>query len=292
MSVDTRFTTFLNNIKPTDIQLEDARTKYDGVCKKLHDYYYSYEYTGSTKLLIGSYGKHTNIRPPRDVDILFIMPYEEFDRYDSYEGNGQSQLLQDIKKILQEKYSTTDSIRGDGQVIVIPFESGHKVELLLAWLLENGKYYIPNTHEGGSWKIVDPKAEIKQIQDFDKRSNGNIRNLVRMLKVWQRACNVPIKSLVIELRVVNFLKKYKYFDKSTIYYDWIVRDFLKELLKYVSGNCKMPGINEKIYYGDEWESKAKSAYIRAKKACEYEKDEDEYNATVEWKKIFGGDFQF
>ena len=54
----------------------------------------------------------------------------------------------------------------------------------------------------------------------------------------------------------------------------------------------MPGLEEVIYYGDEWKSKAESAYIRDEKACKYEKDKDEYNATIEWKKIFGDDFQF
>lgn len=292
MSVDKRFNTFLKNITLTQNQLEDAKTKYDGVCKKLHDYYYSNTpYTGSTKLLIGSYGKNTNIRPPRDVDVMFIMPYEKFEQYNSHEGNAQSQLLQDIRSILLEKYPDVN-IRGDGQVVVLPFEGGHNIELVPAWLLNNGKYYIPDTHEGGTWKTVDPKDEIKNIQDSDDRSNGNTRNLIRMIKAWQLECNVPIKSLAIELRAVNFLNNYQYYDKSAVYYDWMIRDYFAELLKHVNNTCKMPGLDEKIDYGDEWKSKAESALSRAIKACEYESKKDEYNATLEWKKIFGDDFNF
>src|SRR3990167_10886515 len=107
MSVASRFDQFLENIKLTSDQLEDAKTKYDGVCKKLHDHYYTRTYSGSTKLLIGSYGKRTNIRPARDVDVIFILPSSEYKQSTS-SYNYQSYLLQKIKGILEEKYPDTD----------------------------------------------------------------------------------------------------------------------------------------------------------------------------------------
>jgi len=80
MTMQEQFLKFYENIKLTSAQREDAKTKYTGVCKKLHDHYYSdAEYDGSTKLLIGSYGKQTHIRPARDVDVIFIMPPEKFE---------------------------------------------------------------------------------------------------------------------------------------------------------------------------------------------------------------------
>ncbi len=291
MDVGTRFKRFLNNISLTADDREDAKRKYDGVAGKLHGYYYpTTTYNGSTKLLIGSYGKSTAVRPRRDVDVRFLMPSDQFSRYDSHIGNGQSQLLQDIKEILKQRYPATD-IRGDGQVVVVPFTSGHTIELLPAWKLTNGKYRIPNTHGGGSWKTVDHTAELANVADSDTRSNGNTRALIKMMKTWQAVCSVPIKSLVIELRAVNFLKNWEYYDKSATYHDWMVRDYLGELLRHVNGNCPMPGINEKIYYGDAWKSRAETAYARAIRACEYEGDDQPYNATDEWRKIFGTAFR-
>jgi len=289
-TVAERFNKFLSNIQLTSAQIQDAQTKYNGVCKKLHDHYYDFSYDGSTKLLVGSYGKNTAIAPPTDIDILFIMPYEEFDRYDSYSGNGQSQLLQDIKNILLEKYPDT-SMRGDGQVVMVNFVS-YNVEVIPGFLLKNGNYYIPDTHSGGGWKETSPKSEMENLTSSNKRSNGNTIKLIKMIKAWKYYCNVPIKSLVIELRAVNFLKKWKYYDKSSTYYDWMIRDFLRELLEYVNGSCRIPGIDEKIYYGDEWESKARSALNRAEKACEFELKKDYISATQEWKKIFGDRFEY
>lgn len=186
MSIQIQFEQFYENIKLTPLQREDAKRKYNGVCKKLHDYYYTdIEYIGNTKLLIGSYGKHTNIRPPRDVDILFIMPDDKFKQYDDNESNGQSQLLQDIKNILSEKYTTTDKIKGWGKVVLIQFSDGtHNVELLPAWEQDDGKFVIPNSGRGGFWEIWDPKSEIQIINDSDKQTEGKTRSLIRMIKKW------------------------------------------------------------------------------------------------------------
>lgn len=289
-TVGERFNKFLSNIQLTSKQIEDAKTKYNGVCEKLHAHYYVSSYDGSTKLLVGSYGKNTAIAPPTDIDVLFIMPYKEFHRYDSSSGNGQSQLLQDIKNILLEKYSNT-YMRGDGQVVVVNFDS-YNVEVIPGFLLKNGNYCIPDTHSGGSWKETSPKSEMENLTISNKSSNGNTIKLIKMIKAWKYYRNVPIKSLVVELRAVNFLKNWDYYDKSSTYYDWMIRDFLRELLKYVNGSCEIPGIDEKISYEDEWESKARSALNRAEKACEFESKEDYISATQEWKKIFGDRFEY
>lgn len=174
----------------------------------------------------------------------------------------------------------------------MPFKGGHTVEVLPAWRSIEKRYIIPDTHAGGSWKIVDHTAEFANVDDSDKRSYGNTRNLIKMLKVWQAECGVPIKSLVLELRSVNFLAAWPHYDKGTTYYDWMVRDFFEALIAKANSYCIIPGISEKLQYGDAWLSRAQSAYDRAKKACTYEAADDEYNAAVEWRKIFGRQYEF
>lgn len=290
MGISDRFNQFLDNVKLTSEQVNDAQTKYEGVCKKLHDYYYDSQYAGSTKLLIGSYGKSTNIRPARDVDIIFKLPASEH-KQSTRDYNYQSYLLQKIKHILLEKYPYTD-IRGDGPAVVINFSGQHFVEVIPAIELESGRFYIPITKDGGSWKLNDPRALYRFIDDSDKETNGNTRNLIRMIKKWQDYCSVPIKSLVVEIGTVKFLSSYEHSTKTAVYYDWMIRDYFKELLTKVNASFELPGLSEKIYYGDEWQSKAESAHKRAVKACEYESSKDEDNATLEWKKIFGDDFEY
>lgn len=110
-STSDRFTQFVTNLTLASDQVTDARTKYDGVAKKLHGHYFTTAFTGATRMLIGSYAKGLAVRPPRDVDILFLLPPTVYDRYKSRSGNVQSQLLQEVRAVLQERYPSTN-IRG------------------------------------------------------------------------------------------------------------------------------------------------------------------------------------
>ena len=281
-----KFDRFLVNIQLTKPQIDDAITKHTGVRKALHSYYYSGAYDGSTSLLVGSYGKDTAVRPPSDIDILFKMPANLFDRYNSSSSNGQSQLLQDVKNVLKKTYLNTD-MRGDGQVVMVPFVS-FAVEVAPAFALSSGGYYIPDTHNGGSWKLSNPESEMKRLTDSNVRSLGKTVHLIKIMKVWKRACNVPIKSLALELMAVDFLAGWPYFDKSSTYYDWMIRDFADYMLQKVGGWNIVPGTTELYSYGDGWKSRVESALGKAKKACDYENDDQkDAEATAEWKKIFG-----
>jgi hypothetical protein len=293
VSTSTRFNKFLRNITLTPQQVSEAEQRFRNVAMKLHSYYYpSTMFTaGATAMKIGSYGKGTAVRPPRDVDVLFLMPSNKFWQYDTHLGNGQSQLLQAVRAVLGTRYPTT-SIRGDGQVVVVPFVDGHTVEVLPAWRLTNGKYRVPNTHRGGSWNIVDHAAEIANVADSDQQYAGNTRNLIKMMKIWQAYCNVPIKSLVLELRSVNFMSTWEHRHDGTMFYDWMVRDFFRELIAKANSWCTIPGTDEKCLYGDTWLSRAQTAYNRAVDACNYEANDDNFNAVTEWRMSFGSQFEY
>lgn len=270
-----QFNTFCENIRLTKEQIEDAKKKYTGVCETLHKNYYESTYDGNTKFLFGSYKKKTNIRPPtdnQDVDVIFKMPKGEFERYDNYNGNGQSALLQKIKDILKDRYTTTDKISGWGKVVLVRF-SEHNVEILPGWELEDGRFKIPNTESGGRWEYFDPKKDIEKFQDSNVKTDGLTAELSRMMKKWKREVKtLAIKSFEIENYVIEFLSEY-YF--SEVDYDIVVRDCFKYL-------------NERVSSGDK--SLVETALNRANKAVDYAEDENFQKATEEWQKIFGKEF--
>lgn len=273
MSIQEQFEKFYENIKLTPFQREDAKTKYTGVCKKLHDYYYpNVEYNGDTKLLIGSYGKRTHIRPARDVDVIFTMPAEKFEQYSDNQSNGQSQLLQDVKRILKEKYPDTP-IRAFGKIVVVGFsDTKHNVELLPAWENEDRTFTIPNSKDGGSWEQWDPRSEIQNIQDSDSRT-GRTRALIRMVKKWSENCTAKLKSYQIENAVLNFFANDEFSDKE---YPVLMRDLFSSFYDTV--------------VDEDLQSYLNTALNRATKACEHEQKSDLEKAIEEWRKVFGEDF--
>ncbi len=273
MSINDQFLKFYEKIKLTTSQKEEAKNKYNGVCKKLHSVYYDdITYDGSTKLLIGSYAKHTQIRPARDIDVIFKMPPDKFNQYDNNQSNGQSRLLQDIKIILEEKYPDT-TIKAFGKVVVLEFaDTKHNVELLPAWEKSDKTFTIPNSEKGGFWEYWDPRSEIEAIKDSDKKT-GKTKALIRMIKKWSENCSVSLTSYKIEKKVLGFFSIFSSYEDK---YSFLVRDFFSYFYQTISDESVKSHLN--------------TANIRAKKACDFEEEESFEKTVDEWRKIFGDDF--
>jgi hypothetical protein len=182
-------------------------------------------------------------------------------------------------------------MKSAGQVVSVPMTM-FKVEVALGFLGKENRFWICDTNNGGSWKLVDPHWERNTLAASDNRSGGNTLRLIKMMKAWKRACNAPIKSFVIEQMAQSFLKNRQNYNCPIDHYHWIVKNFLAYLIQYAGGALANPTTNERIALGEEWKSKAESALARAKKAYEFEIGSNSDAATEEWKKIFGPSFNF
>lgn len=126
------------------------------------------------------------------------------------------------------------------------------------------------------------------MKNSDVSTSSNTRKLIRMMKRWQAFRNVPLKSFWIEIIAIEFMLTWEHKNKSTMYFDWIVRDFLIYLEGKAYGTIYAPGTFEAMYLGSAWLSKATTARQRAENACDLE---TKYPALAgnEWQKIFGAD---
>ncbi len=285
IAVTKRFEEFNKNLSLTTLQRQDGQTKRSGVVSCLNRHYYGSTSGTDNSFLVGSWSKGTAIRPPRDVDMCFVLPVAVYNRLQGHRWNRQSALLQEVKDVLADTYPDTD-MRGDGQVVMVGFET-FNVEVAPAFLLTNDRFWVCDTNDGGSYKETDPRAEVNNIEAVDQANNRNLRPLIRMLKAWQANCSVPIKSFQLELLAADFIAKSPWRLNNFFYFDWITRDFFAYLYNRANTAVVVPGTLELIYIGNEWQSRSESAYYRAVKACEYEKINSVYAAGEEWQKIFG-----
>jgi hypothetical protein len=293
MYVTDRFKTFQDNLALTPNQVNDGITKYKNIVGYLNKAYWGIASDTENAFLIGSWAKGTCIRPPRDVDLYFVLPPTVYGRFQTYSSNinKQSALLQEVKGKLQALPSYWNSdIKGDGPVVLADFTS-YSVEIVPAFLLnyDDRSFYVCDTKNGGKYMMVKPLHEVDAIDEADARSNCNVRRLIRMLKCWQSYCSVPIKSFYLELLVIDFLDQWEYKSQSFFFYDWMCRDFFEWMITKVNSFVFAPGTWEVKWLGDAWKSRAESAYGRALKACDYERRNDMLNAGDEWQKIFGID---
>ena len=126
-------------------------------------------------IYVGSFGRGTAIKTS-DLDVLVQLPDNEYARFSSVYGNGQSRLSQVVKSAILDTYPCTD-IKGDGQVVVVRFADGMKFEILPAFI---NRYYFgnevtykyPDTHMGGKWLTTNPKAEQMAMKQKNTATNG------------------------------------------------------------------------------------------------------------------------
>src|SRR6266516_1703709 len=74
--VSARFAALLENMKLTSAQASDGETKHKNVRGCLNAHYFLSSSETANSRLVGSWGKATRVRPPRDVDVLFELPVQ------------------------------------------------------------------------------------------------------------------------------------------------------------------------------------------------------------------------
>lgn len=288
--VSTFFQTVLKNVQLSAPAYLDASGKHGRVRRCLNRSYYGSESESANSFLVGSYGKNTEITPPSDIDILFELPASVYDRCRLRTGNVQSQLLQEVKRIL-EAVSPSTTMKADGQVVLVPFTT-YAVEVLPAFRLPDGTFRHADTNDGGRWRVTNPRAEQVALTDSNARTGKTI-HLIKLAKAWKVACNVKVKSLVLELAAVEFLANWAYTRSSEgrptgmVYYDWMLRDFFTWLGNQTNRHWYLPGVYDTVWTGDAWAAQARFAANAASRACEHHAGDRPYSAASEWANIFG-----
>lgn len=291
MALADWFSSFCSNL-----QIRDGgtiATRYARITRRLNTDFWTTTSDTAHSLYVGSYGRNTAIAGFSDVDMIFQLPYSEYERYNNYSGNGQSALLQAVKASIEKTYATT-SIRADGQVIMVPFDDGITFEVVPAFVNDNDSFTFPNANDGGSWKVTNPRPEIKAIRDRNAATNGNLIPLCRMMRDWKNKWSVPVGGLLIDTLAYQFIETWEHRDKSFVYYDYMCRDFFKWMSNQDENQewWRAPGSGQYVWGKGLFQYKAKRCYNLSLEAIEHEMatPKREWSAKQKWREIFTTNF--
>lgn len=291
MCVSTKFEQFCKDIRIDPVNISNIQKRYGNITQRLNKDYYDRDSKTENSLYVGSYGRDTDVNVS-DIDMIFRLPYEVYAKFNAYTSNGQSALLQEVKNSIRKTYDSTH-LRGDGQVVVIKWTDGIIFEIVPVFINKDKSYTYPDTNNGGSWKVTNPKPEIKAIKDMNDQCNKNLKRLARMVRIWRDEKNLKMGGLLIDTLAYDFIRNWEHKDKSYLYYDYMTRDFFKYISEF--DNTRQfwyaPGSNQKVYKKDNFKSKAKSAYENALEAIKHEVKEEDYSANKKWREIYGSKFR-
>ena len=143
MTTASLFNQFIRNIHIKNA--DEISENYNKVTKALNEYYYESESTSTHCRQIGSYGRKTGINGISDLDMAFELPKATYDKFNAYSTGGQTALLQEVKKAIQNVYDN-DQVKADGQIVGIDLD-GFRIEVLPTFYL--------NTNDDGKLDYDD-----------------------------------------------------------------------------------------------------------------------------------------
>jgi len=241
---------------------------------------------------IGSIAKGTAIAPLSDIDFVFHLPVGTWKRFDDYQGNGQSALLQEVRGILLKRNPRT-GIRGDGPVVVVEFTTGPNVEVVPAVLVSSDadllhvSCSVPVTKGGGAWEKADYGAEYDRVQRAQSDSDNQYGRLIRYIKAWRRHSGATLSSVLLEQMALDFMANWPANRHAYVYDDWLVRDFLAYAVANHITVYALPS-GKRLKWESGWYVKAGEALTAARSACLLPDTGSLY--IHYWRKVFGSGF--
>lgn len=288
MGVAEDFQNFQGRYLISATTLSSITYRYKRITRQLNQEFWGSDSDVSHSLYVGSYGRDTAAKGVSDLDVAFVLPGHMYTTYNNYTGNGQSALLQAVKRAIQKTYPTSESF-GDGQVVIINFNDDITFEVLPVFENSAGTWNYPDANGGGSWRTSNPRAEIQAIRNRNLATNRNLKAICRMARIWKNHCNVFMSGILIDTLAYQFIDIWQHRDKSYLYHDLLVRDFMG----YVSrqdgnqGWLRAPGSGSYVINSNFYQAKARSAYHRAVEAISHENSGQRWSATQKWREIFG-----
>ncbi|TGE36688.1 nucleotidyltransferase [Desulfosporosinus fructosivorans] len=269
--------------------LEDIHGRFRRITKRLNSSFWESENDQNHGFIVGSLGRETAIKGVSDLDMLFVLPKEIKQQYDKHEGNGQSKLLQAVKAEIKKTYPRT-IVRGDGQVVVVSFDSiNYAIEVCPSFERSDGAFDFPDSNNDGTWKKTDPFPEIEVSIKINEETDGHYGKVCNIIRAWKNNWGFKFGGLLIDTLVYNFFDEYKEHKEAT-FSDYL--NLFKDLFYYLKTRnadqtCWFAlGSKQRIYNKKgKFVSKAKSAYDKIKDLAE--DSEGLYNVLEE---IFGQSF--
>lgn len=144
--------------------------------------------------LIGSARRKTDIEPVDDLDLFIELKAQHYNK-----GAGPDALLRTLKRAVEAAYGKTGiqirtqwrSIRVTPPGSVVPFD------LVLGVTAGTG-FEIPD-RQREAWIRSDPGRHVELLGQADQRVGGELRTLIRLVKVWARRHLKLIGSFHLEV---------------------------------------------------------------------------------------------
>lgn len=212
-TIDEGFRNFLGTLTPSETESEAAKRHRASIKACLDNSYTVYRF-----LRIGSFGNGTSVSGHSDVDYLAEVAGSNLSSDSNY-------CLSKLRGILDARFPNT-GVAVRTPAVLAPFGTDGRdaTEIVLAYETnepKDGHSVYAIADGSGGWMPTAPDVHKAYVVKQDERLGGKARPLVRLIKAWKFARQVPISSFYLEMRVAEYAT-----GESSILYNHDVKRFL------------------------------------------------------------------
>jgi hypothetical protein len=152
---------------------------------------------------MGSIPKYTALEGHADLDVMVVLHFGEH-----IKAKTPAQVLNDVRTMLG---TGAGSVRRNGQAVTMRFESWPNVDVVPASVTYADElkktvdhYNIPDMHRG-VWLPTRPRKHAKAIEAAASFNGPQFRQVIKMIKDWNRRQPVRLQSYHIEVIALKML---------------------------------------------------------------------------------------
>lgn len=327
-TVNEAFDIFLTdyvNLDPDETKL--ARASRNWLISQIHsfpskDLRFPRLYT-EKDIFFGSFARHTKKRELDDIDIMIALNaegavYNELtDKIEIYVSDSAYRLqslcydntnILNSRKVINKFVSLLNqipqyqqaNINRNCEAVTLKLKSySWNFDLVPCFFTQknwqNKDYYlIPDGQ--GNWKKTDPRIDRQRVTEINQSHNGNILNIIRLMKYWNRRPTMPsMSSYLIENMILDFYST-KIYTKASEYVNLEVPNILNYINNHIFLRVNDPkGIQGNINKLSNEEqikifNRASADHLKAIDARNLEIKGDYKSSIAKWGEIFGSNF--
>jgi hypothetical protein len=195
LTVEQSFQKLLENLNPTEIQLQRIRTTRETIDSALASDPGIHLCDGKQQsFLTGSYARKTIIRPIGDIDLYARVHYGWHAK-----DKPPRLILSLIASALRMRYPTNTSVRVDSPCVVVRFRDYTFEVVPAVCYSDNLDLYDIPASGSQSWMQCYPHVPDQWITSSNYANDKMFVPLIKILKQWNRNKSVGLKSFHLEL---------------------------------------------------------------------------------------------
>lgn len=269
----------------------------------------------------GSCARRTKKRPLDDIDLMVCLSaqgstYDPFStpyRITIHEDSNLHSLCHDdtkylnstkiINKFIQKlsgvpQYSKAD-LKRNGVAAVLSLTSYDWcfdiVPCFMTTVESDGRTYYLIPDGTGHWMKTDPRIDRARVTEINQAHDGNVLNVIRIIKYWNRRPTMPsMSSYLLEVIILDYYARHA--GTASSYIDLEIPSILDHLVYAIQASVEDPqGIKGNL--NDlPWEDRqkisdrAKQDAAKAHEARRLETEGDQGASIKKWAEIFGTGF--